>query len=300
MNNTIFNPGTDDAHSLPFTPITLELSDRVEAIRAASGSTLYVYTFASLFAWQEAERYDICVSDDSFVVRHGVRGDDVYMFPCGSDSGKKRLIDALMAEGSPSFSFVTDEDRSFLEKEYPEKFAFVDCRDDYPYLYDRDDQIALKGKNFKTLRSHVHSGLVSAREWTWELLTPDNVPRAIEITREWAKGRAPGDLGDAEPAETALRHFEALKLWGVLFMADEVDAAYVAGVFVTPEIFDTSFCKVPDKRRDSFIKWELCRHLPPRVKTVDSEEDMGLEGLRTHKLMRQPKELIRIWKGIPQ
>ena len=274
--------------------------DRVEAIRAVSGSTLYVYTFASLFVWQEAERYSICISSDAFVVRHGVRGDDVYMFPCGSASGKKRLIDALMEGGSPSFSYVTDEDKAFLENEYPGKFSFVDCRDDYPYLYNRDDQIALKGKNYKTLRNHVHSGLASAGEWTCELLTPDNVPRAIDITREWAKARTDGDLGDAEPAEAALRHFEALKLWGVLFKADGVDAAYIAGIFVTPEIFDTSFCKVLDKRRDSFIKWELFRHLPPEVKTVDSEEDMGLEGLRTHKLMRQPKELIRIWKGIPQ
>ena len=292
-------PDADEA-PLAFGPVELSQMDRVEAIRAASGSTLYVYAFASMFVWQEAERYSICISDDAFVVRHGVRGENVYMFPCGSDNGKKRLIDALMSEGSPSFSYVTDEDRAFLENEYPGKFCFIDCRDDYPYLYDKDEQIALAGKNYKTLKSHVHSGLASAEVWTWELLTPDNVPRAIEITREWANARTDGDLGDAAAAEKALRYFDTLKFWGVLFKADGVDAAYIAGIFVTPEIFDTSFCKVLDKRCDSFVKWELCRHLPPEVKTVDSEEDMGLEGLRTHKLMRQPKELIRIWKGVPQ
>ena len=39
--------------------------DRVEAIRAASGSTLYVYSFASLFSWQEHEHYSIHISDDA-------------------------------------------------------------------------------------------------------------------------------------------------------------------------------------------------------------------------------------------
>ena len=282
---------------LQFTPITLQQMDRVEAIRAASGSTLYVYTFASLFAWQETERYAICVSEDAFVVRHGCRGENVYMFPCGSDSGKKRLTDALLAGGSFSFSYVTDEDRLFLENEYPGKFSFTDCRDDYPYLYDKDEQIALEGKNYRKLKHHVMTGLESAQAWTYELLSPDNVPRAIEITREWVKGRAPGDVGDAVAAETALMNFDTLKLWGALFMADGADAAYIAGVFVTPEIFDTSFCKVLDKRCDSFIKWKLCCLLPPGVKTVDSEEDMGLEGLRTHKLMRCPKELVRVWRG---
>ena len=287
-----------DTPPLEFTPITLAQMDRMESIRAASGSTLYVYSFASLFVWQEHEGYAISISDDAFIVRHGVRGDDVYMFPCGSDSGKKRLIDALLSSGTPSFSFVSDDDRRFLEIEYPGRFDFSECRDDFQYLYDKDEQIALEGKDFKNLKYHVNSGLASAQVWTWEPLTPCNVPRAIAITREWASARTDGDLGDAVAAEKALKNFEALKLWGVLFKADGIDAAYVAGVFVTPEIFDTSFCKVLNKRCDCYIKWELCRLLPPEVKTVDSEEDMGLEGLRTHKLMRRPKELIPIWKGI--
>jgi len=261
---------------------------------------MYVYTFASMFVWQEHEGYAIYIGDDAFVVRHGIRGDNVYLFPCGTKSGKKRLIDALLTEGSPCFSYVTDEDRLFLENEYPGKFSFIDCRDDYPYLYDRDDQIALAGKGYRNLKHHVHSGRSSAENWTVEPLSSDNVPRAIDITRKWASARTDGDIGDAPAAEKALLNFEVLKMWGVLFKADGVDAAYVAGIFITPEIFDTSFCKVLDKRCDCFVKWEMCRHLPPEVKTVDSEEDMGLEGLRTHKLMRQPKELIRIWKGICQ
>ena len=291
-------PDISSPASLQFTPITLTQMDRVETIRAASGSTLYVYTFASLFVWQTLEQYSIYISDDAFLVKHGCRGENVYMFPCGSYSGKKRLIDALLMQESPCFSYVSDEDKLFLENEYPGRFDFIDCRDDYPYLYDRDEQIALEGKNFKTLRQHVHSGLATAQFWDWELLTPDNIPRAIDINRAWAMARADGDLGDAEPAEKALENFEALKLWGVLFKSDGVDAAYIAGIFVTPEIFDTSFCKVLNKRCDCLIKWEMCRLLPPEVKTVDSEEDMGLEGLRTHKLMRQPRELVRIWKGI--
>ena len=39
------------------------------------------------------------------------------------------------------------------------------------------------------------------------------------------------------------------------------------------------------------------RALPPEVKTVDSEDDMGLIGLRKHKLLRKPKDLTRVWKG---
>ena len=272
--------------------------DRVEAIRSASGSTLYVYSFASLFSWQEQEQYGIHISDDAFLVKYGIRGENVYLFPCGSDAGKRRLIDALMAEGSPSFSYVTDEDRAFLENEYPGKFSFIDCRDDYPYLYDKDEQIALAGKDFKHLRHQVNLGRAVANEWSSEILTAENVERAMTINRKWADAHSDGGPADTAAAEAALRHFSLLRLYGVLFQADGDDVAYVAGIFVTPEIFDISFCKVLDKQCDCYIKWALYCALPPEVKIIDSEEDMGLEGLRTHKLLRRPKELVRIWKGI--
>ncbi|MBQ3866336.1 MAG: DUF2156 domain-containing protein [Clostridia bacterium] len=271
--------------------------ERLEAIRAASGSTLYVYSFVSLFVWQEHEKYAVCLTEDAFLVRHGIRGDNAYLFPCGSERGKKRLIDALLKAGRPTFYFVGDGDKAFLENEYPGTFVFDDCRDDYPYLYDKNEQIALPGKEFKNLRHQIHLGRAAAEEWSSEPLTAENADRAREITRKWAEGRDSGDPTDVPAIEAALDSFGSLKLWGVLFRADGEDVAYVLGTFVTPEIFDICFCKVLDGRCDCFIKREFYLALPDEVRTVDSEEDMGIEGLRKHKLLRRPKELVRIWKG---
>ena len=285
---------------LVFTPIDMTQMDRVEAIRIASGTTLYVFTFASLFVWQEAEGYAICFDDDAFLVKHGVRGENVYMFPCGSDSGKKRLIDALLLHGEPVFSFIADEDKAFLEREYPGRFLFTECRGDYPYLYDKEEQIALSGKEFRKLRHQVNIGRAAAGEWTSEAITAENVERALLVNRKWVDARPDAGPADTAAAEMALCNFSRLGMWGLLFRADGEDAAYVAGCFVTPQIYDVSFSKVLDRRCDCFIKWALYRALPSEVKTVDSEEDLGIPGLRTHKLLRRPKELTRIWKGTLQ
>ena len=286
-----------NAPLLPFTPIDLSQREQVEAIRRASGSTMYYYSFASLFVWQEHEKYSICLINDAFLVKHGIRGDNVYLFPCGSKSGKKRLIDALLKSGRPVFSFVCDDDKAFLENEYPVTFDFEDCRDDYPYLYDKYEQIRLPGKEFKKLRHQIHLGSAAAKEWSSEPLTAENTDRAREITRKWAEGRDLNSPTDVPAIEKALDCFDPLGLWGVLFRADGEDIAYVLGTFVTPGIFDICFCKVLDKRCDCFIKREFYLALPEEVITVDSEEDMGIEGLRKHKLLRRPKELVRIWKG---
>ena len=289
---------TDMSHpSLLFQPISPEQRERIESIRALSGNTLHVHAFASLFAWQASEQYGIYVSDDAFLVKYGARGEDAYLFPCGAEPAKKELIDALLREGKPVFYFVSDEDKCFLERVFPGRFTFSECRNDYPYLYDRNEQIAMVGKDYKNLRHQVNIGRESALHWSSERLDATNLERALAINREWSEARPREDLADTAAAETALRNFADLRLWGMLFTADGKDISYVAGTFITPEKFDICFCKVLDKRCDCFIKWELYRALPAEVSTVDSEEDMGLEGLRTHKLLRRPKELVRVWKG---
>ena len=273
------------------------MKEPIERIRSASGCTLYTYTFPTLFAWQADEQYEIALREDAFLVKNGTRGPNAYLFPCGPNDGKKALTDALLSREAPTFYFLRDEDRRFLENEYPGRFGFTPCRDDFPYLYDKEAQIALAGKAYKSLRHQINLGRAAAGTWRSEPLTEENVGRALDLNRRWVEARGQGTVADAAAAETALLHFKALSLWGLLFQADGADIAYVAGSFVTPEIYDISFCKVLDPRCDCYIKWALYRALPDEVKTVDSEEDMGISGLRTHKLLRQPKELTRVWKG---
>ena len=283
--------------SLTFEPITLLHKEQIESLRKKYGNTLYLYTFSSLFSWKEDEKYEICICDDAFIVKNGAEGDNAYLFPCGSDSKKKELIDSLIERGKPEFFCLTDKDRSFLEKEYPNLFDFTDCRNEYPYLYDKNAQIEMRGKTYKSLRHQVNTGKAVAKKWCIEPLSDNNKDRALAVNAQWAKSKAADGPADLIAANTALNNFSKLSMWGLLFQADGRDVAYIAGSFVTPEIFDISFCKVLDNRCDCYIKWALYCALPQETKTVDSEEDMGIEGLRRHKLLRQPKELVRIWKG---
>lgn len=285
------------AQPLRFEPISLSHKEKAEAIRKEFGNTIYVYTFASLFAWQTDEQYEICFLGNAFIVKNGSEGKNAYLFPCGDESDKKEIIDSLIQYEKPVFCSLTDEDKRYLESEFPGKFTFGECRDEFIYLYDRKEQVELKGKRFKSLRHHVNSGRSNAAEWTVEELGEANVNRALEVNRKWADARKDYGLADTVAARRALEHFEQLSMWGLLFKADGEDAAYIAGSFITPEIYDLCFCKVLNKGSDFFVRWYMCTALPERVNTINCEEDLGIEGLRINKLSRQPKELVRIWKG---
>ena len=134
---------------LHFLPLSLSQKEQVEAVRKASGNTLYVYTFASLFSWRKAEQYSIYINDEAFIVKNEAEGEHAYLFPCGTDAGKKQLLDVLLTYEQPVFYTVRDEDKAFLECEYPGKFHFEECRDEFTYLYDKAEQIAVKGKTYK-------------------------------------------------------------------------------------------------------------------------------------------------------
>jgi hypothetical protein len=285
------------AQPLEFEPVSLSQMDKVEAIRTASKNTLYVHTFVSLFTWQEYEEYEIHISDDAYIVKDGAFGKNAFLFPCGTESGKKKLIDSVLMYDDLIFSSLTDEDKIFLEKEYPDMFVFEECRDEFPYLYDKDAQIELKGKEYKRLRHRINTGRAVAEQWSVIPLCDSNIYRALALNRLWNDTRESNDLADTVAAEKALTNFSKLSMWGLIFQADGKDIAYAAGCFITPEIFDICFCKVLDKQCDCFIKWALYKALPEEIKTVDSEDDLGLAGLRRHKLLRQPKELTRVWKG---
>jgi hypothetical protein len=285
------------ASPLSFEPVSLSQMKKVEEIRKAFGNTLYVYDFVSLFTWQEYEEYEICLRDDAFIVKDGAFGENAFLFPCGNYKAKKELIDAVLCYDNLVFSSLTDEDKLFLEKEYPDRFVFEECRDEFPYLYDKQSQIELKGKTYKYLRHQINTGRSVAKEWEAEPIDDSNIERALIINQLWQERRKSEDLADTIAAEKALRNFSLLEMWGRIFKADGEDIAYVAGTFITPEIFDICFCKVLDNRCDCFIKWALYNELPATTETVDSEDDLGLEGLRRHKLLRRPKELTRVWKG---
>ena len=153
---------TDTAAPLAFSPIELSQREQAERIRLACGNTLYVYSFASLFAWQEDEQYEICLRDDAFLIKNGAAGAHTYLFPCGTDEAKKDLIDTLLQYEQPVFTSLTDKDKHFLEKAYPQQFSFDEIRDEFIYLYDRKEQVALEGKAFRNLRRNINAGRAKA------------------------------------------------------------------------------------------------------------------------------------------
>jgi len=269
--------------------------EKIEAIRLASYNRIYTYSFPTLYCWAEEEQYRFSITDGAFLTQNPARGNRAYLAPCGTDEGKKKLVEALLRETSPEFYFLGEQDLDFFNRNFPGSFAFEECPNDASYLFDRSEQLALTGERFKRLRHKVHQSEKQYR-WSVEPITPDNIHRAMKINRIWAEGKE-NMKSDLLAATKGLENLEKLHMWGRLFTADGEDVAYILGSFVTPEIFDTNFSKTTLPDIDAYVRWRFFRELPESVTLLDSEEDMGLAGLREHKLRRVPCGMRKVWKG---
>jgi uncharacterized protein len=280
-----------------FRPIELGHKDIIEHIRRCCGHNLSSHAFSSLFIWQEQMKLKLYLSKQLFCIRCEDKDNGNYFFPCGSDEEKLRFIPKLLNLGAVSFRYMREEDRCFLEKYFPGRFEFESAREDWEYVYAREEQVRLEGSEFKHLRSKVHKG-EQAHDWTTIKLSRETIPLAADITRSWrCEAKHNAVSADIGATLKALKFFDELNLSGVLMLNGQVPLAFALGTVISEDTFDLHISKTLEKDIDCYLKWELFKQLPDQIAYINREEDLGIEGLRIHKIRMKPVRFNELWKG---
>lgn len=277
--------------------ICLDDREAVEAIRLQEGHVLSSHAFVSLFLWQGPMNLSLCLKEDAFFVRMGARGENAWMFPCGSSAQKLNFLRSMVDTPEFSLHYVREEDMEFLEEFLPGRFRFTETRGDAEYVYNRSDQLNMPGGAYKNLRTKVHRAR-DRHNWNIRTLDDTSLAEAAQVMRVWRNHH--GSPGDLDVALLALRQHTELGLQGII-MRDETGVQAVAlGSVIAPGIFDLHVTKTLLSGMDSYLKWEFYQRLSGTVEWIDQEEDLDLPGLRTNKLESQPDRLIPLWKGVPK
>lgn len=286
-----------NTYDYPCHTIRLEYREAVEAIRLQEGHGLSSHAFVSLFLWQRPMELSLCLRKDAFFVRVGVRGENAWMFPCGSVTQKLDFLRIMVDTPGFSLHYVREEDMDFLEEFMPGQFQFTEARGDAEYVYYRASQLDMPGRAYKNLRTKVRR----ARDrHDWQICTMDasSLPEVVQVMHTWTNHR--GSKGDLEVALLALQKHVELGLQGIVLRDKTGVQAVALGSVIAPGVFDLHVTKTLLPGLDGYLKWELYQRLPSAVEWIDQEEDLDLPGLRTNKLESQPDRLIPLWKGVPK
>lgn len=285
-----------------FTPITLSQQETVNRIRNRYGHHSASHAFHSVYIWQKAFGLSILLEDDFFVVKYGKLGDHAYFVPCGNPAKTAAFLRAVNAAGKYRLLYIQKEEVRQIMSLAPTPLRFRYRRDDSEYIYDIPAQCALAGKQFAATRKKIHR-LKAQYQVTARPLDADTVEDARQIINAWSTQKLEG-LGNAhEEIETDLcylEHMDALSGAGTVMYLDGVPSAVAAGAPLDAQTFDLCICKQTNWTAGTnlCVRNLLVRQLAGRYTVLNSEEDLGLPGLRRHKTEMHPARMLNMWEAV--
>ncbi|MCM1326977.1 MAG: GNAT family N-acetyltransferase [Bacteroidales bacterium] len=149
------------------------------------------YTFASNFLWRKSYEVEVAQICGCGLIRYRGEKNYRFSFPFGNGD-KKAAIEMLLSycreELGQDYLLdlcpLTEKQREELIEWFPGKFEIEADRDDFDYVYLREDLASLKGKKYHGKRNHI-ARFKDADDWSYEPLTRENIPECRAMSREW-------------------------------------------------------------------------------------------------------------------
>ena len=274
----------------------LMLSDRetIQAVTLNSGRRNCNYTFANLLGWQFLYKTEVCVLQDTVVLRYIYEGEHAYSV-CTADNLTEELIKALLADSGGKLIIYALEDSqvsAFSSFKYEvESLPYL-----FDYIYRRTDLALLQGGHLQAKRNHVNRFKANNPDFEYRPLTPELFDECRRLTEIWQGEKGSSETIDVERQvmENIFCNWESLGMIGGSIFVNGKMVAFCYGAAVTNETFDICVEKADRNIEGAFaiINQQFASHLPEQYIYVNREDDMGLPGLRKSKLSYHPEILL--------
>ena len=273
----------------------------VEDLRRTYGNETSAQAFASLYIWRSDMSLSLFCGRELYAVHFGLRGENSWFFPCGAAPAVRAFVEERLRQGGPPcrFFYAQAEEAALLEAWFPGRFDIRRSPEDDEYIYDRQEQVELKGKSFRRQRHDLHRAQERHALQVVPIVTED-LERCRQVLASWKeRPHSYGESGlmDVMAGETMLRYFDELKISGILVKVGGAPAAVAAGYPLTDTVFDLCVCQqiTSDPEISTFARHALLESLGEELREINGEEDLGIEGLRELKEGLRPSRKIEMY-----
>lgn len=305
------NPTVITATKLDFHPPRPEDARWAQPLLLAAERMGCEFCFGNIYAWSKRYGTEIARADGIFFSRstsvtHGRRA---YGMPLGDLSGPEALRAAVLRlkkdnqGGALHFYGLEARDTQSLERAFPGKFAFEPDRDNFDYIYAREDLANLAGKKYHAKRNHIARFTKENAHWRYEEITPGDLDECLAMANRWEAMHANRDPAGLEQEAQALcrafAHYEAFGMRGGLLRVGGALAAFTVGERLNGRAFVTHFEKAYPDIPGAYQMINRCfaAQTLTGFQYVNREEDMGSEGLRRAKQSYYPALLLEKFRA---
>lgn len=271
--------------------LTLPLRVTLHPLFRALSYGISEFTFANLYLFRKTHHYKISMLPDKCIVLTGKdTGGSFFMLPFTLPADE--LLNRLFFEYH-EMRCVSPEMRSILTKK---GYSVVEDRDNFDYLYLRENLSSLSGRRFHKKRNLIKA-FVNNHAFEGRPLLEEHISEALSVLEIWQDGR--NSPGDYSAVKEGLEKAEELQLCGAIYYVENSPVAFSLGEeLAAGRDFVVHFEKaVPGyKGIWQFVNQAFASILPEQYLYINREQDLGEAGLRQAKLSYKPDDFIKKYK----
>jgi len=255
-------------------------------------------TFGTIYIWKDAYDSYVC-KYDNYLLQYHKGFENFYNFPIGHGDLKSALnflqTHAHKLGHNLNFIGLTEDEAKCLDTIMPNHFTISEHRDDFNYIYNREDLANLSGRKYHGKRNFI-AQFKKSYNWSYETLSAQNISDCIQVEKVWEQTH---DIADSVALQNTFDHFTELNFTGGILYVDSQPVAFAIGERIDRDTFVIHFKKALLEYKGSFpmITQQLVLNELSEYKYISFEEDMGLEGLRKSKLSYHPAYLQKKYRA---
>ena len=252
----------------------------------------------TLYMWRSYYKPSYAIIENTMIVKKESEGNQAFFFfPLGENvDAALDAIDDYVIKNSKDLVFVGVEDSyiDILKKRYNGKIRYENKRAWCDYIYDAKEFREFKGKKYDGQRNHINAFLRLYPDHKVKAFTESDVPRAIELLKEYAKEKGLKTKmarSEFKKSKEATENFSRLSLTGIYV---EINGKMVS-YSLSEKCGKTQIIHVEKALRSykglyPFTANAMAKYTDAEL--LNREDDSGDLGLRKSKLQYKPIYLL--------
>lgn len=273
--------------------------------------------YLGLYVWRERYGLELVCIGDGYVFKSAK--DNSYLFPMPAKNAGSVINEILKLSDEVVFHRITEQQKEYIEENFPGTFEFKEDRGSFDYLYEVEKLSELKGKKLAKKRNHINAFLGAYDNWHTEEISDINIDACTQFAKQWydykiqsinetvkvaENSENSDDYGidslnyEREALLKVLDNYDELEADGILLKCDDNIIAFAIGQKISGHTYDVVFEKASEKVRGSYnmINREFVRFLRekyPELCYINRENDLDLHGLRKAKQSYMPCDMVK-------
>ena len=252
------------------------------------------FTFAGIYLFRHKHCYMISMLPGDLPVISGKDSDEsFFMLPFGLP------VKEILRELFERFGTMKAASETQVKVLLEEGYRVIEDRDNFDYLYRREELANLKGRKFHKKKNLVNQFL-NNNQCRVEPLLEEYRDDAITVLDQWEERHSQADY---LAAKEALEKMWPLQLCGGIYYINDKPVAYSLGEeLARGRWFAIHFEKAIKSNEYTgiyqYINQSFTSLLPEKYEMVNREQDLGVLGLRKAKESYNPAGFVRKYKCI--